>query len=377
VPAVRRRRVVLLRGDLLRPSELPPWSALRDRYDIAVAVDPGQEAMVADAGLEPLPIRRARALLPPGRPGDLALRAVGERYVGLGRHLRGADVVHAAELGFWFSAQAARLRRRGGFRLALTVWETLPFLDAYRNVRTRPYRRAVLAATDAFLPVTARARDALLVEGAPPERVELCPVGVEVGRFAAAREPRPPADGSHLIVSIGRLVWEKGHQDLLRAVALLHRRGRTDVRVRIVGDGPEEGRLRAVAADLGLAGHVELRSHARYDELPALLAPASCLVLASLPTPYWEEQFGMVLVEAMAAHVPVVAAASGAIPEVVGASGTLFGAGDWVGLADTLAAGPLAGAPGGRRAPDPEHLGHFSSDAAAERLSAVYDRLLA
>jgi glycosyltransferase involved in cell wall biosynthesis len=111
--------------------------------------------------------------------------------------------------------------------------------------------------------------------------------------------------------------------------------------------------------------------------MPELYGQASCFVLASLPTMHWEEQFGMVLAEAMAAHVPVVAAASGAIPEVVAESGTLFGAGDWRGLADALERGPLAAAPGARRAPEPERLARFSSAAAAERLRAAYDRLLA
>ena len=177
------------------------------------------------------------------------------------------------------------------------------------------------------------------------------------------------------MLSIGRLVCEKGHQDLLSALALLRSRGRDDVRALIVGVGPEEKRLRAVAADLGLADRVEFRGWVPNDELAAVYASASCLVLASLPTPFWEEQFGMVLAEAMAAHVPVVAAASGAIPEVVGESGTLFGAGDFVGLADALSSGPLAGSPGARRAPEPSRLERFSAPAAAARLRAAYDEL--
>ena len=148
------------------------------------------------------------------------------------------------------------------------------------------------------------------------------------------------------------------------------------MRVLIVGVGPEEARLRGVVKDLALDDVVELRGWVPYDELPRVYAQASCLVLASLPVPFWEEQFGMVLAEAMAAHVPIVAAASGAIPEVVGGSGTLFAPGDWQGLATTLADGPLAGAPGARRAPEPERLERFSSGAAAARLRDAYDELL-
>ncbi|HOU94397.1 MAG TPA: glycosyltransferase, partial [Polyangiaceae bacterium] len=75
---------------------------------------------------------------------------------------------------------------------------------------------------------------------------------------------------------------------------------RRDVRVLIVGVGPEEERLRALAADLGVADAVEFRGWVPYDELPAVYAQASCLVLASLAVEFWEEQFGMVLAEAMA-----------------------------------------------------------------------------
>ena len=366
------RRVVLLRGTAVNPWELRPWELLGDGYRVQVLVPPNNLYDVEALGIERVPVSTVGGRLPLGRAGALLTRAAGERYLDLEPLLRGADIVHAAELGYWFSAQAAALRQRLGFRMALTVWETLPFLRAYRNIRTRPYREAVLGATDLFLAATERAREALLLEGAPAERIRVCPPGIDADRFAAARTPSPPADGGHLVLSIGRLVWEKGHQDLLRALALLRR---SDVRALIVGAGPEEGRLRGVIADLGLEQFVDLRGFVPYDELPSVYARASCLVLASLPTRYWEEQFGMVLAEAMAGHVPILAAASGAIPEVVGESGTLFAPGDWVGLAHALAEGPLAGPPGQRRVPEPERLRRFSAGAAAARLRSAYEEL--
>ncbi len=327
--------------------------------------------------LRQVPVRTVGARLPGGPAGRLATRAVGERYLGLEPLLRGADVVHPTDLVFWFSWQAAVLKRKLGYKIALTAFETLPFVDAYRNVRTRRYRRAVLAETDRFLAATERARDALLLEGADPARISISAPGTSIERFAVAQAPVRPADGRHLLLSVGRLVWEKGHQDLLRAVALLRARGRDDVRVLIVGTGPEEKRLRGVIRDLGLGDVAELRGFVEHDELPRVYAQASALVLASLAIPFWEEQFGLVLAEAMAAHVPVLAAGSGAIPEVVGDSGTLFTPGDWVGLADALAAGPLAGPPVARRAPAPERLASYSREAQAERLAAAYRELLA
>jgi glycosyltransferase involved in cell wall biosynthesis len=371
-------RVVVLRGTAANPWDLRPWQALHDsgRAQVSVVVPPDNDYNIESLTLPTIPVRTTGGLLPERLPArGLALKAVGQRHLGLADALRGADVVHAAELGTWFSWQAARHQRELGYKLALTVWETLPFKDAYRNVRTRRYRRDVLAAADLFLPTTERAREALLLEGADPARIRVAPPGIDVERFAAARTATPPADGTHLILSAARMVWEKGHQDLLRALAVLRGRGREDVRALLIGDGPERARLEGVVADLGLGDRVQLRAAVPYDEMPGLYAQASCLVLASIPVWSWEEQFGMVLAEALGGHLPIVTTRSGAIPEVVGDDATLVAPGDWLGLADALEAGPLAQPPGARRAPDPARLERFSVPAAADRLADAYAAL--
>jgi glycosyltransferase involved in cell wall biosynthesis len=111
--------------------------------------------------------------------------------------------------------------------------------------------------------------------------------------------------------------------------------------------------------------------------MPSVFASASCVVLGSLSIPLWEEQFGMVLAEALASGAPVLASSSGAIPEVLGRDARLFAPGDWVELARLLEAGPLAQPPGGRVEHDPELVQRYSQEAAAERLAAAYDRVLA
>ena len=75
----------------------------------------------------------------------------------------------------------------------------------------------------------------------------------------------------------------------------------------------------------------------------------------------------MVLIEAMATGTPVVACASGAIPEVLGGAGTLVEPGDWRGLARVIADGPAVGA---------VDLERYSVTAAAERTAAAYARVL-
>jgi glycosyltransferase involved in cell wall biosynthesis len=379
-------RVLIVRGRLVTPWELRPWAELPDRFDVSYLITRSNEFDVGSVPLRAQRVTSVRDRLPRGPVGDVAARVAGERYLSDAEQAYAeADIVHAEELSFWFSADAARRKERHDYRLVQTVWETLPFLRSFRNRRARRYRDEVLAATDLFLPATERARNALLLEGVPEERIMVCPPGIDVERFGARPPGSVPAE--HIVLSPGRLVWEKGHQDVLRALALLARDGLRP-RVRIVGRGPEETRLREYAEELGLGNRVEIGA-VPYDEMPEVFHSASCMVLASLssagmqlhpfdvPRAFWEEQFGMVLAEAMAAGLDILAAESGAIPEVLDGAGTLFGPGDWPGLARRLAAGPLARPPGERVEYRPELTCRFSTGAMAERLAGAYDSLLA
>lgn len=374
-------RVLVVRGHQANPWELRPWEQLPERFAVSYLATARNRFDRGLVRLSAVPARTIRDFLPAGRAGDLAVRVPGDRYLAPTRLLAGHDIVHAQELGYWYSDQAARLKRRLGYRLVLTVWETIPFAGAYRNVRTRPYRRRVLAAADLFLATTERARAALLLEGADPSRIRVSPPGVDLERFGAARYVAPAEPP--LLISAGRLVWEKGHQDAIRAVAAI-RSGVVEApararraRLLVVGSGPEDGRLRAYARDLGVDDAVEFRTWVPYEQMPQLLGGASALVLASLSLWSWEEQFGMVLAEAMAAGLPVAASTSGAIPEVLAGQGRLFAPGDWLGLARILAAGPLAAAGGAGAAHDPAVVERYGSQAAAARLAAAYDELLA
>jgi glycosyltransferase involved in cell wall biosynthesis len=390
--------VLIVRGHLSNPWELRPWLELPDRYQVSYLLT-GSNRFAPPAELRSVPARALRDLLPRGPLGELAAGVLGDRYLSAEEAFAAADIVHAAELSFWFAAEAARRRRRHGFRLVQTVWETLPMLRAYRNRHARLFRELVLAESDLFLAATERAALALELEGVPGERVVVCPPGIDTARFRQSAPPRPGAASAaevHTIVSPGRLVWEKGHQDVLRALALLHRgivrpAGGETLRPRlvIVGAGPEGARLRAYAEDLGLDGAVEIRA-VPYEEMPAVFAEASAMVLASqgaamaalhpfdVPHAFWEEQFGLVLAEAMASGLAIVATSSGAIPEVVhGAPVELVAAGDWPAIARALAAGPLSRPPGERVSYPHEIVHRYSTAAAAERLTAIYDRLLA
>jgi glycosyltransferase involved in cell wall biosynthesis len=371
-------RVVVLRGHHANPWDLRPWEEL-DGFDVSVVVTGSNVFDVGSLSLDRVRVRALSDLVPTRRLRTFLGGAPVNHYLGLKAALDGADIVHTAELGTWFTADAARHKAAGRYRLVSTVWETIPFRDTYRRPATRANRALALAETDLFLATTERARNSLLLEGVPADKVEVNAPGVDIGRFSAAAAEPP---GEHVIVSPGRLVWEKGHQDVLRALAALRAglvkapESAAKARLLVVGAGPEEDSLRRYAQELELGESVEVGASVPYDRMPDVYASASCMVLASLPTRVWEEQFGMVLAEAMAAGLPIVASSSGAIPEVVGPDGRYFTPGDWLGLAQELARGPLARPPGTRVEYPFERLAPFSSTATAERLAAAYDRVL-
>jgi glycosyltransferase involved in cell wall biosynthesis len=364
---MRRPVVAVLRGHSANPWELRPWELLADRYDVRVLATGSNGFDLDSLDLTVAPVRALRDRLPRGRAGDVGALVLGDRYLGLEAALRGVDLVHAAEIGVPFSHGPSLLKAKLGFGLVLTVWETIPFGDAYRRFRGRRQRRETIPQVDLFLAATDRARRALLLEGARDELIEIAPPGIDTTRFGESAAP-----DEHLVLSVGRLVWEKGHQDLLRSLAWLRREGH-GARALIVGAGPEEARLRDHARDLGLEGLIEWRSSVAYGEMPDVFAKASCFVLASLPAAWWEEQFGMVLAEAAAAGLPIVAADSGAIAEVLCGAGTLFPAGDWLALARAL--GEVLAAPPERRRPA-ALVAAYSIEAAAERYAAAYERVL-
>ncbi len=142
---------------------------------------------------------------------------------------------------------------------------------------------------------------------------------------------------------IGRLVPEKGIDTLLKAAT----RAQSSVQLLIVGSGPEQAALQTLAGQLGIAGCCRFVEAVPQEGLVDYVNALDLLVLPSRTTVNWKEQFGRVLVEAMACQVAVAGSNSGAIPEVVGDAGRIFPEGDASALAAIL--DELANAPELRR----------------------------
>jgi glycosyltransferase involved in cell wall biosynthesis len=163
------------------------------------------------------------------------------------------------------------------------------------------------------------------------------------GKVAVVRngvEPPAPAapDDPPLVLAVARLVEKKGLDTLLRACAELVRRG-VRFRCELVGDGPERGRLEALARELDLGDAVRLSGARPHAEVAGRLARARAFALPCRRARDGDEDaLPVALVEALAAGVPVVTTGVGGIPEAVedGVSGLLVPPEDPRALADAL-----------------------------------------
>lgn len=123
---------------------------------------------------------------------------------------------------------------------------------------------------------------------------------------------------------MGRMVEEKGVQVLLQALVDLP----GNWVVRLIGDGPYLSELQALSARLGLTERVSYIARVPSAQTPCCLNELDVLVLPSLTRENWKEQFGRILIEAMACEVPVLGSSSGEIPHLIDGAGLVFHEGD-------------------------------------------------
>jgi glycosyltransferase involved in cell wall biosynthesis len=255
-------------------------------------------------------------------------------YPGIGEILEHVkpDLVHIDEEPYnlaTFHTMANARRQLPRPRAVFFTWQNLPhnyplpfsWMEAY-----------VYANADYALAGNGPAEQVLRSKGfTKPIRV-IPQFGVDPDIF----RPAPPRehDSEFVVGFAARLVPEKGASLLLSALRQLGK----DWELRIVGSGPERKKLEASARRLGIASSVRFFPWQTSEQMPDFFRALDVLVAPSLSRPNWTEQFGRVLIEAMACGVPVVGSSSGEIPNVVGDAGLIFPEGDVEGLAGALSA---------------------------------------
>ncbi len=243
-------------------------------------------------------------------------------------------IIHAEEEPDSLAALQIVLARRLFAPRAKLILHTWQNLDRPKGLHVRTVMRVTLGAADAVFCANREAAELLQTWRYTRPTPILPAVGVDTETF----RPCPPqANGFH-VGFVGRLVPEKGVDTLLEALALLlHREPTMHVTATLVGAGPEEEKLREQVVRLHLEEQVSFAGPMPPEDVALRLCKFSALVLPSRTTPVWKEQLGRVLLEAMAAGVPVIGSDSGAIPEVIDDAGLVFPEGDAAALADCLA----------------------------------------
>ena len=150
--------------------------------------------------------------------------------------------------------------------------------------------------------------------------------------FDRVPKQSPAEANTRTMISVGRLSPEKGQAGLLQAFARL-RPSHPELQLRLVGDGPDRASLETLAKELGLSGAVTFVGRLPEEETLAEIARANLLVL-----PSFMEGLPIVLMEAMAAGVPVIASRIAGIPELVedDETGLLFTPSNWDELASRI-----------------------------------------
>jgi glycosyltransferase involved in cell wall biosynthesis len=261
---------------------------------------------VLRAGQAPAPARQAIEKW--GRQSDF-LRLYQAVYVGLRLQQNGARHLHAH-----FAGMAARTAFWIGEFFGIPYSFTAHANDIFAP-RDFVVSLAKLMGSAATIVTVSDYAAGLLKERYPGNAAKIHRIynGVDLSRFHAADF----GSGIPAIVSVGRLIEKKGFADLITACQLLRPRGR-DFSCEIIGEGPLESALRAQIAEAGLDSLVRLVGPRTQSEIALRLANATIFVLPCTR----EEGGGMdnlptVIVEAMAAGLPVISTRLAGIPEMV------------------------------------------------------------
>jgi glycosyltransferase involved in cell wall biosynthesis len=163
--------------------------------------------------------------------------------------------------------------------------------------------------------------------------VSIVPFGVDPEAFSQRRTLPRDSNETPTIGFVGRMLPGKGLNVLADALAQL---GSEKWKVLLVGDGPERKSFEEALAARGLLDRAQFTGAISYDSVPNLYQQMDMLVLPTQTTARIREQFGRVLVEAMASGLPVIGSTCGAIPEVIDDAGLITPEGDPVALAGAL-----------------------------------------
>jgi alpha-maltose-1-phosphate synthase len=292
-------KIGIVRGPYLNPWEAQTWYPLMETHDVVFF-----GAINGFFDVSDIPNTRLTPF------HKISMTYFSTRLL---KELNGFDVIHAVETYHAFTLQCALLKNIYKFKLFSTCWENIPY--PHPSFEGRLNRTVVKNKADLLIAVTEKSKHALMEEGVNEKKIVVIPPGIDLDRFRPFRSKlREFFQEEIVILFIGRLTEEKGIIELLNAMEQIWFQERT-VRPRLIICG--DGRLKEYVLQKRERFPITYYENFQYSSITDLYNTCDIFVLPSKSTKGWQEQFGMVLIEAMACGKPVVSTTSGSIPYVV------------------------------------------------------------
>jgi glycosyltransferase involved in cell wall biosynthesis len=225
------------------------------------------------------------------------------------------DMVHVEEEPFTFAGwQFINAAKRYGKKRLFFTWENI---DRHYNPLYTYFNNYCIKNSDAIIAGNEEAKTIFKSRGFSGP-IEVIPqYGLNMEDFIIRQRKSVP--GGFILGYVGRITPEKGIETLIDSL-----KGLDNVKLMIAGSGNSEytAKIKERASMTGVK--IEFSGFLGRDKIASFLASIDALVLPSLTTPRWKEQFGRVLIEAFASKIAVIGSSSGEIPNVIGGGGLIF-----------------------------------------------------
>jgi glycosyltransferase involved in cell wall biosynthesis len=349
-----RPKIAIVRGPFFSAEELKLYEPLTDTFDVTfISSVEGTGGKTNNIQIIEVPC--LSSLLDKVNLGEV-FRKIGGLFnnaigvdpqivFNLKKTLQGFELVQTVDYDFMLTYQLARLKGTLGYKLVATHWENIPFARDNKSI-VRRMKYYVYSNLDAFFAMSERAKASLILEGVDESKIYVTGYGVDENLFRPRKEERlqwrkrydlSPDD--IVVLFVGRVRRSKGVFELIYATKRLIQDAAIDskkLKVVIAGKGPGERELDKKIKLLGLEGNVIRIGYIPHGEIHLIHNMADVFTLPSIPCKYWQEQLGLVFLEAMACEKPVVSTLSGSIPEVVENAGILVQPNDHMTLYEAL-----------------------------------------
>lgn len=207
---------------------------------------------------------------------------------------------------------------------------------ANRNVIFRTISKWIFTAAQDVTSCSPTLKEMAMKAGAPSSTI-LLPYGVDTKKFHPVKKISNK-DATELIVSVGRLVYKKGFDVLIKAMEEVHLRY-PNIKLLIAGDGPIKSELYSLAVNKGLDSIVSLPGTISWDNAPSLMADSTIFVLPSIQDHHGNvDGLPNVLLEAMSCGCAIIASNISGVPLVIenGVNGILVPPGNIEALSDAI-----------------------------------------